>query len=293
MADVVYDAVIGALTLRQVSQGSYDPGANVIAARASGAIDPSELYAGSATPRASFQSGDLAGLLGAVSLSAGLAISSGTITLPFQKRANQGAFAGSSAHPAIAATDGLLVVTSIESGQDRGVTASMDLHFLSTDGATDPVSGSTGNSLGAQSFTAQFDHGPGLVNATEIDELVGWRVNPGITVRAKHYQGLTFPTRLYIVSRDPSIDLTFEDLDAAMAFLGSYTALSSVNVYARRFADGAAHVAEATTSHAKFSLGDGIGVIGPVQAAGQAEGSATIRCTGLALTGSTSNAIPS
>lgn len=296
MADVLYDAILGGTTVRQILDGGFNANAQIIAGRASGAIDPSELYGAQAAPNAPFETSDLAGLLGGVSVTSGLSISAGTITLPFQKRANQAEFQGSLSHPAIDATDGLVIIESISSRQGEGggglVTARGQVIFISTDGATDPVSGSTGNSLASQSFSAQFDHGPAVVNSSEVAECVGWTANTGISVRLKFYQGLPYPTAVFITRRRPTIDVTFEDLDDAMGFLGSFTALTGFDVYGRKYSDGASHVAEGTAQHLKVSFADGIIDANVIQASGDSEGQATVRGHGLTLTASTASAIP-
>lgn len=293
MADGVYDAVLGALTLKQVSNTTYSEGKTVIAATKSGDVDPAQYYANRAEPKATFESTDIAGVLGGISVTAGLSISSGTITIPYRKRAQGATFAGSSAHVALSGTNGLLIPTSFSSSQDQEAsTVSLELWFRSTDGATDPVTSATGASLASQSFNVSYDHGPVLVNASEVAEVTGFTVNPGIEVRAKRYQGLPFPTALYIVQRRPTIDLEFEDFDDAEAFVGTVTAMSSCACYMRKLADGSSHVAEATAEHVKFSFTDGIVTLETLSASGTEDGTATVRLYGDTLAASATNAIP-
>ncbi|HSG69418.1 MAG TPA: hypothetical protein VLA12_03340, partial [Planctomycetaceae bacterium] len=157
-SDVVYDAVLGSLTLKQVQSASYSGGGNPIAGTASGNPDPDTYFGGTAEPRASFSSADIATILGVSNIcTAGLAVAAGTVTIPFQKRANRSTFAGGSSNNTLSAANGLLVPNTFSVSQDDDAAmCSLDFIFKSTDGTTNPVTITASQALSAQSFTALF-----------------------------------------------------------------------------------------------------------------------------------------
>lgn len=291
MSDVVYDAVLGALTLKQVTRTAYSLNGTPIAGMASGAADPSEYFGGRADPSCTFESADVAGVLGGVSVTAGLAIASGTITIPWNKRSNGGTFAGSGSHVALSGANGLLIPTRFSANQDdEAAMAELQLFFRSTDGATEPVAEATSQTLAAQSFNAQYALGPGSINGTAVPELVGVSINPGITVEPQAVNGGIYPTALFITMRRPTIDFIFEDLDALATYSAQFTAMTAAIAYFRK-RSGASFVADATEEHIKFSFADGIITTETVSGSGVNRAQATLRCYGETLTASAASAI--
>lgn len=287
-SESVYDAVLGGLTLKQVTDGSYAPGAQPIAARASGNIDPDQYFGGPAEPKAMFSSGDIAGVLAGLSVTAGLAVASGTITIPFRKRSQQAGFASGGSHFTVSGTNGLIVPTRFRAAQDdEAALAELECWFRSTDGLTVPAAVNVNQSLAAQSFNAQFAMGPVTVNGSAIPEIVEASVNPGITVRSSRHDGGIYPQKLYIVERRPTIDITFEDFDEAVAV---YQVMTECEVFFRK-RSGVGFVSDATEQHIKFSFADGIATTEQLQASGQQDGRATIRLHGETLTASAASAI--
>lgn len=287
-SETVYDAVLGALTLKQVTDGSYAAGAQPIAGRASGNIDPDQYFGGPAEPRASFSSADVAGVIAGLSMSGGLSVASGTITIPFRKRSNQAGFAGAASHFTVSGTNGLIVPTRFRASQDgEAALADVECWFRSTDGLTMPAAVNVNQSLAAQSFNAQYALGPVTVNGAAIPEIVEVSVNPGITVRSSRHDGGIYPQKLYIVDRRPTIDLTFEDFDEAIA---GYLALTAAVVYFRK-RSGVGFAADVSTVHCAFSFADGIATAEQLSASGQQDGRCTVRLHGEALTASAASAI--
>jgi hypothetical protein len=298
MSATVYDAILGGLTLRQVMRTAYSPNANIIAGRVSGGLNPSEFYGGPAEPMASFDSADLAGVLGGLSVTAGLSVAAGTITIPFNERANGGTFASGSNHETLSSANGLIVPTSFSANQDDAAAiATLECHFRSTDGLTYPVAVNANQALGSQAFSAQFAMGPvGLELGSEgsaslLDGVSAIAVNPGLTVVKEKYNGAIYPTRLFITQRDPSIDITFVDLAGLVRFTSIYQSLVSLAVFFRKRADGGSFVSDATEEHIAFSFAAGITQIQQVGASGNATGSHTVRLYGKALTASAAAAI--
>ena len=298
MAETVYDAVLGSgNALKQVRSSQYSPNGNIILGSASGAIDPSHLYGGPANPTVLFETGDVAGALGLMSVSTGLHVSSGTITIPYNKRANGGAFAGTSSHMTISGANALIIPVQISGSQDNeAVILTVQVIFYSTTGLANPVTFNTGASLAAQSFNVMYDFGPVYADlgsgSAQIAEATGWTVNTGLVVVPRRYNGGVYPSKLFIVQRNPTIEITFEDFDDAAAFGTVYDALTSCAVYGRKRADGGTHVADATEEHVKLSFATGISDIRTLGGSDRTNGQASIMLTGKALTAAVTSAIP-
>ncbi len=283
--------------LRQVRSSQYSANGLIILGSASGAIDPSELYGGAANPTVLFETADVAGALGLMSVTAGLHVSSGTITIPYNKRANGGAFAGSSSHMTISGANALIIPLQISGSQDNeAVILTVQVIFYSTTGLANPVTFNTGATLGAQAFNAQYDFGPVYVDlgggSSQVAEATGWTVNTGIVATPRRYDGGIYPSKVFITQRNPTIEITFEDFDDAAAFGTVYDALTSCAVYGRKRADGGTHVADATEEHCKFSFAAGISDIQTLGGSERTNGQASIMLTGKALTAATTSAIP-
>ena len=291
MPSTVYDAILGALTLKQVTRSGYSLNGEPIVGRASGAPAPSEYFGGESAPQADFDSADIAGVLGAISVSAGLAVSSGTITIPYNKRASGGTFAGTLAHFTLNGTNGLIVPSEFSVNQgDPAALAKLMCHFRSTNGIAEPVSESINQTLAAQSFNAMYALGPGSINGNTIDQLQGIVVTPGITVLPQYQDGGIYPTDLFIQTQQPTIDYLFEDLDAIETFSAQFTVMTAAIAYFRK-RSGVSFVSDATEEHVKFSFADGIVSTQSIQSSDVNNGQATLRCYGEALTATASSAI--
>lgn len=292
MPATVYDAVIGSTTLKQVMRSSYAPGGNVIVGRASGAVDPAALYGGVAEPKATFESADVAGVVTGISVSTGLYVSAGTISIPYNERAGGGSFQGETSHNVLSGTTGLAIPTRFSAGQDdEAATAEIEMWFQSSDGVTNPVSITGSQTLSAQAFNAMYALGPVAIDGSALPGVQRVEVVPGITVLVRRAGGGLWPISLYIQARNPTITITFDDFDALAAFETAYDAISSAAVYFRKRAEGSSFVADATEEHIKFSFADGIFVPQDVSGQGQETGQASIMLTGEALTATATSAI--
>lgn len=280
-SDALYDAVLGALTLKQVTRGSFNWNAQPVPGFQSGMLDVTEYFGGPADPRARFTSEDVGAVLTAVSPTAGLAVSSGTISIPFQKRANQGTFAGSTAHDKVTGANGLIVPISASASQDGNATIDLECIFRSTDG-TNPVTISNGQSLGGLAFNKLWTLGPVAVNAQTIEEAISVTVNFGLGVIVQRHQGMNFPDRVYIVTRRPSIDITFTDFAELSGFAAAHVVMTSAAVYFRN-RSGATFAANDGGTHCSFSFGDGIVQVETLEASNEQDGTATLRLYGETL----------
>lgn len=287
--DIVYDVILGSNTVRQVLKSDYQPNLEDVVGMASGAVDPSEVMAGKAEPQATFETSDLAGFLAALSISAGAHVSAGTITIPWNKRAQGGSFAGAGANSRINGTHGLIVPTRISCGQDdEAAIAAAMVHFYSTDGFAAAATISNSQNLAATAFTGQYTLGPAKVNGTALGELLSIAVNPGITVEVKRHNGGNYPTLVHITQRRPTIDLTFEDISEIPAI--GFAAMTSAAVWFRK-RSSVGFVADATEQHVKFSFTDGLVIPQGISASGIQAGAVTLRLKGEALTASAAAAI--
>lgn len=290
--DVVYQATLGSLTLRQVMSSSYSSNAQPIAGTASGALDVAQFYGGPAQPQATLESEDIASVM-AISnvLTAGIAVASGTISIPYQKRAQGATFASGTAHETISGTNGLIVPTSISVSQDGNASVSLQCWFRSTDGLTNPVTLNEDQSLASETFQGLFGLGPGSVNGNTLTELLSVTVNPGITVEPQTANGGLFPSGLYITARRPSIDYTFRDVADLAANFGSVFTVGTAAIAYLRARSGTGYSSNVSTAHIKFSFTDGIVAAEQVSASGTESGTVTMRVYGESLAVATGSAI--
>lgn len=295
MSDAVYDAFLGAgNNIRQVVRSSFAPNGNVIPAYQSGAVNPSEFYGGNARQEFNFESTDLAGILGALSLTSGLFLSSDAITLPYNRRANGGTFEGASSHFALSATDGFAFVQSISGSQDNpGVSANVSFLPQSSDGFTNPISTAKNTTLTAAAFNTAYDFGPVYFGGVQVPQAVGWTVDPGMTIRARAFDGSLFPTRHYVVRVLPSITVVFEELDDVNdVFSDLFAAMTTAAVYARQLVDGATHLSDATAGHVKLSFATGITNVEQIAVDEGSSAQVALRLYGKTLSSSVASAIP-
>ena len=296
MPFVVTDAILGASVLKQVTNSSHRTGAAVRSAKTSGAATISEIYGVRQEDVTTLTTGDCDTLLDLNSnnfISQGLSVLSGTVTVPFKNRANGGLFEGATAHSQITGANALIIPTGIEASQDseQGATATCEIHWLSTDGHTQAVTGSAGNSLASEAFTVEFGLGIADINGTDLDTLTGIRVNPGISVVKQSANGGIWPRKASIQMVEPTIDVTVHDIDEVITLTDGFTNLTSFECYLRRRSDGGTYVANGTATHIKLSFAAGIAHAETIDAPESGNGSVTIRLYGKALAASTTSAI--
>lgn len=288
-SDALYDAVLGALTLKQVTRGSFGYNQQAVPGFQSGMLDVTEYFGGSAQPRARFSSTDVGGVLAGVSATAGLAVAAGTISIPFQKRSNTATFAGDTSHDKVTGANGLIIPVSASVSQGGDASIDLECIFRSTDG-TNPVTISAAQSLGGLAFNKMWTLGPCSVNAQVIEEVQSVSINFGIGLLIKAHNGMIFPDKIYIQTRRPSIDLTFTDFAELQGFAAQHTVMTAAAVYFRH-RSGATFAANNATSHCKFSFADGIVETQVMEASNEQDGTATLRLLGETLTASGASAI--
>lgn len=290
-SSAVHDAIIGASTIKQCQQTSLEANVEEMIHSMSGAVDASQVSVKKAEPKMPITSFDLAGFLTALPIATGLKVSSSTIALPYQSRADEGVWA-TGADVIAAGTDGLAVPLSVSASQgDDGAVASGEVWFKSTDGLIVPVTLTTGQTAAAQSFSATYNLGPVAINSSELPQIVRTNVTFGLDVRAKYYGGACYPMRFTINARRPTIEFEFEDFTALNSVGPLFKALTSAEVFYRKSLDGSTFVADATEEHVKFTLTGGLSTVQDFSAQEQDDGRATVRLVGKTLAVSLASAI--
>ena len=254
----------GAATINQILSGSQRDGATPVIEMAGGLIDPALIGIQTFEPVGQFTTSDL---LTALGLTGGTFLTHGFFAedlsvIPLISRADGGVFDDGEVHGAIQGTTGLLVPLSLEAGA-KGATATLqaEMHWKSVDGTTVAVTSSTGNALATGSFIGSYACGKATLNGAQITELQSFTVNPGLTIEKQFESGLPQPTKVFIVKREPTIDLVFENQAQAIAALNAVAIVSGSGgaaVFLRKRADMATYVADATTAHIKLSFASGI-----------------------------------
>ena len=287
----VHDAIIGASTIKQCSQTSLEANVEEMVHSTSGDVDPAFIGVKKAEPKMPVESNDLAGFLTALSITAGLKVSSGTIALPYRRRADEGVWASGS-DLIITGTNGLAVPLSVSASQgDDGAVASGEVWFKSPDGLTMPIAVSSGQSAAAQTFGGVYNLGPAAINSSQLPGLIRATANFGLEVRAKYYNGGCYPMRFTINMRRPTFEFEFEDFDALEDVGPLFSALTSSEMFFRKGLDGSTFVPDATAEHIKFTLTGGLTKVQNVSAEGQDDGTASLMLSGKTIAVSTASAI--
>ena len=289
--DIVYDAVVGAVALKQLRSSEWSPSLQQFIGRLSGGTTPQLIGVKSGDPRVNFESLDITGVMAGIA--GGLAVSADTITVPYNKMANGGTFAGSGANAQLNATDGLFVVEQYSAQQDGDASASIAGYLISPDGGieTGPTS-SVNNSLASQAYNAAFTLGPVLINGTEISQVSSVSIRPGAMVETRRFLGGWLPTWASIKQFNPVIEITTHNLDYLYTFGPSAVAGSSTAAYFRKRADGGTFVAGAGTVHPKFSFAGGLVTIGNARASESEPGAIVIPIYGKVLSLAVNAALP-
>lgn len=287
MPHALYDSVLGSLSLHQVTAASFSNNGTPIEGTYSNGLDVAEYFAGPSDARATFETEDLASVAAISNIgTAGLSVAAGTISIPWAERANQSTFSGSGAHFSLTSANGFIIPTRFSVPSVGNASCGLEVIFLSTDGDTVPVAVTTGVTLAGQAFTGLYGLGPVAVNGTTLSQVTGFTVTPGLVVETKMY-GHNYVVQTHIVMRRPVIEVTTEDLDTLSALGPMWGVGTSIVAYARR-RSGTSWVADATTSHIKFSGTDGIIKPANMGASGNGDGSRTVQffLEGLTIAGS-------
>lgn len=288
-AFVGYDATLGSLTLKQVRSGSFTSGDEIEPAYASGAVAPSDHKMMKSGPNCTFTSSDLATILGVSNvMTTGVAVSSGTISLPILNRTSGGTFASGSNHAIVTASNGHYLCESISWSQDSDAEATMRAWFSSTDGITNPTSITGSQSLSGASYVSEFVGataalsyaGPTTTSSFQLKQLT---VNSGVTITPNFHSGGVYPQEFNVTQQTPTIEITFQDSASAVTMTQLKTLTAAVIKLRKR--SGVSFVAGGTGEHISFTFADAISSVDTVNITdGQSDGSVMIRISGEGLT---------
>ena len=213
MPMTLFDATVGALTIKQCQSADFSPGNRVEAARASAGVAPSAHYLTLSEPRARWSSQDIETVLAAVDELAGLTVANGTITIPWRVRSSGASFVSGSTNISLGGSTcyGTLIPVTLTVNQDQMATVDLELMFRSSDGFTAPLAYTASVSLSDPSFTDTFRLGPTALDGTDITSVVGYTVNFGIGSELQRTDGAVYPNDIYLPTSDPYVDVRFRD----------------------------------------------------------------------------------
>jgi len=289
------DAVLDAVTVRNITQVGHKTGQEIRKAMQSGGALISQVSGKASVEVSSLTTTDLSTLIGIGTntfISVGLYIAAGTITIPGKVRSAGGLFVSGANNVGIAGTKALIVPTSVECSQDADfATGAFDIHWLSADGQTKGCDDAVSTTLGAQSFGSEYALGPCYINASLLEGVQSFRVTPGIEVTKPPLgSGSVFPTQAMIKKVEPTIQITVNDFDAVAGTIGDFTAMTSAVCYLRKRADAGVYAGAA--SHVSFTFAAGLTDTDSWDISSNDDGSATITLHGKALTASVVASIP-
>jgi len=294
---VAADAILGAATIRQITNADHKTNMEIRKAMNSGGHAVQQVSGKAAGEITSLTSGDIAGLVALNAnafVSAGYAVAAGTVTVPYKLRSSGATFASGSSHPWLTGSDAFVVPTLFEVSQDADfATCQFDVHWLSSDGLTKACDDATGNALGAQSFSGEFALGPCYINGTLLDGVQSFRVTPGIeVVKPPLGSGSVWPTFASIKTAVPTIEITVNDFGAIAGTVGDFTAMTSANCYMRKRLDAGLYAAAISTVDVRFTFAGGLTDTNSVVVSNNDDGTATITLHGKTLTASAAVAVP-
>ena len=294
--DALHDLIFGSGTaIKQCQSVDHNNNIQLLIGRDSGDTDPAFTGVMQATPTTSVSSFDVAGLISTFGATTGASVSSGTVTIPFSRRASGSTFAGTSSHFTMTGANAIGYATSYTASQGQAASGNVEIMFCSSDGLAAPLSSATGATLSANAFNAQYTLGPATVDGTEVAQITAATVNTGINMRTEIYSGNSYPllANCIIETRDPVIELTIANFDEIDTYGPMFITNDSqdVVVYFRKMADGSTRVSDATAEHIAFTLSDGIITVENFSGQDTQDGSATLRITGNSLAASATSAI--
>ena len=301
---VIWDAVLGSVTIRQVKSSSFNEGIETAIARLSGVPAASEIYAMAADPRVSITTGNLAAVSTSTILQEGITVGAvasqtpATINIPWAQRSSGVAYGASGTHTAIkGATTGtgyaLFIVDSITASQGQMAEASLSggFHNGGVFSNSAPFAIDNAFTAGSQSFVGEYTLGPVSVDLDGVAAVTLYptqvRINPGLTLTmVERAAGTIYPPLLIITEVKPSIDVTFRDLSELDIF-GGPKKIEGITAYLRKLSEGGTTTAADAGNWCSYSFAQGVAGVDSISANGQTPGSCTLRFHGRTLTAST------
>ena len=295
MAHSPYDVTLDSDVIRQIRSLTHNTGGSVIQGFGSGEAVPAAMFQGDSPHSSQMQSTDLGTLLAlntSTFISVGLAVLGATTSVPFRKRADGGIFTSGAAHMAIQSSNTLIVPDSISAGQGESAVMDCPLRYRSADGFASSVSEVTSQTLAAATFVGEYVLHSIDLAGTDVPELQGVTINPGINVTEQKQGGGPFAAAFFENEVLPTIEIQTEDAETASGLVDAATLGSGVVVYfAKRIAGGIIE-STATTAHISITAAAGLRQAITLGGDGRSNSSGTIRVNPLALTAAVGGAIP-
>lgn len=259
---VAYDAAFGATVLKQITNSSIDPGQEVDPVKIAGIPDPVAFFVQGEHGKFSIESSDLSGALALVSLTAGLDFTgagSTHISFPLLKRQSGSTYQSGSVHDVVEFDRAVVGIESIEASHGQPASISLAGVAYNPDG-WDPATGLSNyrvvssQAVAASAFNASHTLGPVMIDGTECVGTTRTTVNVGLEWDIVHVDGLPQPRFCAIQSREPTIDIDFENGEAVKAFLKAAEASVVVCAFRHR-KEGSTVDIDSVTSHITVSFG--------------------------------------
>ena len=288
----VCDFAFGANKLRNVMSAEFMPQQNVVRGRQSGDVTTQALHVTQLAPMIQIQTGDLAGLLDGSGMFGGTSymhLSNSAAIMYLREKSLGGTFASGSSHTTIAGSYSLSTIQGISAQQDGDFAqGTVQTQFYSPDG-TAPMTLSASQALVTMAYQPQFGFGAVTIGGTRLTDVTAWNVNTGLSVEAYRVEGNAYPTKIFILESNPSIDLTFKHAPsiASLAFFSSATLI----VYAYKRTDGGIY--SGSSDHISITSSGPLIAMERIGGQGTQPGDVTYRCHCKALTYSIAADIPS
>ena len=263
------------LNLTQIGSAQCDMGTDLTEIIPSGALDRAALMVSKADPSCKIATADLLTALGVISPTAGLNCTGGA-TFRYQRRADGGAFAGSTSNLTLTSTVGYLAPVQLSTSQDARQGAMLELMYwpLYNGSVQSLVANASVNfsTAPAPVFNSQYYLGPVYLGSTELPGLINVRVNFGINYKTIRSSGQVLATGGSIYSRRPSITLTFLKIDTLPSTIAAcFGALlgATLSLFFARGVNFAERDDYANSTHLKIATAGGMWLPGDLGALGE------------------------
>ncbi len=177
-----------------------------------------------------------------------------------QKYAPGGTRASGAVHHKTTIGDGLLIPKTLQLPH-RGIgSLQADIIAISSDGALSPIAWDEVASLPGAVYPqvdASFTLGKIMFDVQEVEGIASLNITFGITPSVESADSDIYPSLVYIVTIEPTIQITGKHLDLTSVITedGKEYAVDKVEFYARKRDEGGTFVADGVAEHIKFTLG--------------------------------------
>ena len=265
-AEITYNSGLNTLDLQQLSSFRIDPSANIIHQTQMGSVDRSASFIASAFPTITIETMDLATVLAAVSLTAGLPVEAGVYNLQHRQSGGIWYPTGDSQHVKFSSPLGFIEPQTIEAAteeQTEGAKLTM-LHHTLWDGAeptVDPlIRTATQNLTGmpVPAFNTQFFMGPISHNAAKVNGVKRFTYTAGFKTMKDIADGDYFPKTITIDERNPRLQFTATNAALAAGLSEFLRAAGTWIVYLQKGNNGGHRVPRATAEHISITFNTGV-----------------------------------